>query len=462
MSQRASMALGLMLTGCASTSAAPTFRDASQLVEARTGHRIVWNQGGADDEAVARRVHDLLVGDLSVDGAVQIALVNNKDLQANYEDLSIAQADLVQAGLLQNPVLSGGVTVPIVGQGFQTGFDLGVTQDFLSLLLISARKRVAGAELEATKLRVADGVLRTAFDVETGYYTLVAAEQILAMRRMVLEAGDAAVAIAETQYAAGNTSDLDLVNQRTLYEQLGTDVKRSEADVIVAREALTRLLGLWGMDATFRVPAKLPDLPAADPPLEHVEALAIGRRLDLASAHQRAQALSHAAALTKNYRFIGSASVGTSFERSPERYSAVIPGASLELPIFDQKQAAVARLEALTRRALAGETALAVGIRSEVRAARGRLLGMRAVVDRYAKVVVPLREQAVRLSQEQYDAMLIGAYQLLAAKQNEINAYREFIEALRDYWIARADLQRAVGGAMPSGSPAAPPLGDRP
>jgi outer membrane protein, heavy metal efflux system len=239
-------------------------------------------------------------------------------------------------------------------------------------------------------------------------------------------------------------------------------VKRSEADVLVAREGLTRLLGLWGVDAVFRVPSRLPDPPPAEAPLDHLEAFAIGRRLDLASADARTQALSHAAAMAKNYRFIGSASAGANFERSPERYSSITPSASLELPIFDTKQAAIARLEALVRQAQAREEALAVGIRSEVRAARGRLLAMRDVVDRYAKVVVPLREQAVSLSQQRYGAMLLGAYQLLSAKQSEVNAYREFIEALRDYWIARADLERAIGAAIPSGAAAAGPKGARP
>ena len=455
-------ALGALMPACASTSAAPAFHNTSQLVEARTGRRIFWNQGGASDDAVARRVRDLLGRDLSADAAIQIALLNNKDLQVLYEDLSLAQADLVQAGLLQNPTFTGSVTVPVVGQDVQTGFDVGVAQDFLGLLFLSARKKIAGAELEATELRVADAVLRTAFDVQSAYYALLGAQQILEMRRTMLEAGDAAVALSEAQHAAGNTSDLDLVNERTLYEQLRTDVKRSEADVVVAREALTRLLGLWGIDVAFHVPSKLPDPPPAEAPLDHLEALAIGRRLDLASAHQRTQALSHAAAMTKNYRLVGSSSAGVIFEHSPEHYSAVIPSASLELPIFDQKQASVARLEALVRQAQAHESALAVDIRSEVRVARARLVTMRDVVDRYATVVVPLREQVVSLSQEQYDAMLLGAYQLLAAKQNEVSAYREFIEALRDYWIARADLERAIAAAIPSGIPTAAPSGAKP
>jgi cobalt-zinc-cadmium efflux system outer membrane protein len=439
-----------LLPACASTSAAPAFRDTAQLVEARTGRRIFWNQGGADDAAVARRVRELLSPDLSVDAAIQIALLDNAELQALYEDLSVAQADLVQAGLLQNPTFSGGVTVPVAGTGVQTGFDVGVVQDFFGLFLLAARKKVASAELVATELRVGNAVLRATFDVQVAYYTLVAAQQLLDLRRTGVEAGEAGLALAEAQHVAGNISDLDLVNQRMLSEQLRTDVARSQADVVGAREALTRLLGLWGADVAFRAPTRLPDPSAADPPLDHLEGLAIGRRLDLASAHQQTLALSHAAAMARDFRFVGAPGAGVRFERSPEHYSAITPSASLELPIFDQHQATIARLEAQQRQAQAREVALAVDIRSEVRAAHGRVVALRDVVDRYARVVVPLRQQIVDLSQEQYSAMLVGASQVLTAKQNAVSAERESIEALRDYWIARADLERAVGAVLPA------------
>jgi cobalt-zinc-cadmium efflux system outer membrane protein len=452
--------IAAVLSACAPTSAARAFRDTSQLVETRTGRPIFWNQGGAADEAVSRHIRDLLSQELSVGAAIQIALLNNRDLQATYEDLSVAQADLVQAGLLQNPTFSVGVTVPVAGSAVQTGFNLGVAEDFLALFLVSARKKIASSELDATKLRVGDAVLRATFDVQTAYYTLLAARQTLEMRQRTLDAGGAAVALAEAQHAAGNISDLDLVNQRTLFEQLLTYVRQDEANVLTAREALTRLLGLWGADVAFHVPPKLSDPAPSDPPFEHLEALAIGRRLDLASAHERTQALSHAAAMARNFRFVGSPSTGVSFERSPEGYSAITPGASLDLPIFDQKQAAIARIEALVRQAQAHESAIAVGIRSEVRAARGRLVAMREVVERYSNVVVPLREQAVRLSQEQYNAMLLGVYPLLAAKQAEMDAERESIEARRDYWIAHAELERATASAIPSRDRRSTPLAD--
>jgi cobalt-zinc-cadmium efflux system outer membrane protein len=138
---------------------------------------------------------------------------------------------------------------------------------------------------------------------------------------------------------------------------------------------------------------------------------------------------------------------------------ALGPGGSIGLPLFDQGQAAVARARALLRQSQRRLDALAIEVRSEVRVAGARVALARQVVDRYRKTLIPLRERIVALSQQQYDAMLLGVYQLIVAKQNEVSAYREYIEAVRDYWIARSDLERAVGGrigAPPAPSPAQP------
>lgn len=445
----------LALVGCASTSGEPAFRDTAALLDGRINQRITWYRGTEEDAAARQSIGALLARELTVDDATQIALLRNQGLQATYEELSIAQADLVQAGLLQNPSLSGSLAVPIAGP-VTPGGTISVTQDFLSVFTIVAKKRVAESQLEATKARVGDAVLRVATNVANAFYALEAAQQVAAMRRTILDTGDVALDLARRQRAAGNINELDLANQEALYEQVRTDLVRSEADVITAHEMLARLMGLWGQDALFRVAPKLPELPAAEAPTEHLESLAIGRRLDLASAREEAQAVSHALAMAENFRLLGATSVGGVFERSPEGYSAVSPGVGVELPLFDQKQAVVARLRAQTRAALAREASLAVNIRSEVRDARARLIATRAVVERYSGVVVPLRRRVVGLSQEQYNGMLLGAYQLLQAKQGEVTAYRELIEALRDYWMARVELERATGG--PLTLPAKPPM----
>src|SRR5690625_2260103 len=163
------LALGVLVTGCATIRPREGFEDVSRLVGERTGQRVYWNQGTAEDSAVAHTVRTLLSDSLAVEQAVQIALLGNRRIQAVYEDLGIAQAELVQAGLLGNPVFS----VRGLGHGDGLGvLKYGIAQPFVDLFQIPLRKRVAGAAYESAKHRVASAVFDLAADTRISYYRL--------------------------------------------------------------------------------------------------------------------------------------------------------------------------------------------------------------------------------------------------------------------------------------------------
>jgi cobalt-zinc-cadmium efflux system outer membrane protein len=462
-------ALGLLLSaaalaslcGCPGTSPAPAFQDVAARVQERSGQPIRWAQATPEDAKVDGAVRALLARDLGVDGAVQVALLRNRSLVATYEELSLSQAELVQAGLLKNPVLSAGVPAAEVDT-VDPPLVFGVVQDFLDLLMMPARRSIAGAQLEATELRVADEVLAVQAQVRAAYFALQGAQQRAAMRRVVAEAADAAATAAQAQREAGNASDLDYETQHLLAEQARVDLAREEADVRAARERLTRLMGLWEeRDLAFAVPAALPELPAADPSLDRLEQLAVAQRSDLAAMRKEVDAIGRVLSLASSTRWTGVFTVGLDVTRLKDGRYSFGPNASLELPIFDQRQALLARLRAMHRQSQARLEARAVDARSEVREARDRLLATRAVAERYATVLVPLRERMVALTQERYNAMLLGVYDLLLAKQGEIGTYRDTIVAVQDYWIARSDLERAVGGRL-APWPAQPKKGSTP
>src|SRR6266496_6459990 len=88
--------------GCAHVDSNPAFRELANTVHLRTGKRLQWNRGNAEDVQAQAAVASLLKRPLTADSAVQVALLNNHNLQATYEELGIAQADLVEAGLLKN------------------------------------------------------------------------------------------------------------------------------------------------------------------------------------------------------------------------------------------------------------------------------------------------------------------------------------------------------------------------
>ncbi len=441
--------LAALAAGCAGTSPKPAFDETAKEVQARTSQKITWNQAGDDDAAAKKKVDELLSRELTVTSATQIALLQNRTLTATYEGLSIAQADLVQAGLLANPVFQANLVFPVAGTA-STGGGLSVTQDFMSIFLLAARKRIAASELLAAEMRVGNAVLETTYEVQAAFYALSSAQQIVLMRKTILEAGDIAVDLALRQHEAGNISDLELTIQQVSYEQVRADLLRSEAEVVTARESLTRLMGIMGDGPRFRVADTLPELPAHEPELSHLEVLATSRRMDLLAARREGQAIAHALDMAESWRFLGGATASGSYERSPEGFSVAGPGVGVELPLFDQKQAAIAKLEARLRAAHAREIALTVDVRADVRAARGRMTASRALVERYTQVVVPLRRKVVSLSEQQHNAMLLGAYQVLVARQSEVTAYSDLILALRDYWTAHAELERATGGALPA------------
>jgi cobalt-zinc-cadmium efflux system outer membrane protein len=426
------------------------FDDVAKSLASRTDHRVHWYQGTEEDRRVAEETGRLLQGELTAETATQIALFNNPQLQATYERLGVAQAEVVQAGLLKNPSIS-------FHWGFRFGEPSGLdeivgslTQGFLDLFLIPLKKRFANAEFRRVKLEVADAVLATVDEVRQAFYTVQAATQVVSMWQMILEAQQAATELAVRQHEAGNISDLDLSNEQAAYVQAKLDLAHAEYQRLADREKLTRLLGVWGIDVEYRVTPKLPELPPKEPELAHLERVAIEHRLDLAAAQEELRLSAAALQVTKGSRVVSGLNVGMNGHRDPDGPKTIGPTIDLELPIFDQKQAEVARLRAQMRAAQHRADALAITIRSEVRQARNRLLAARMTIEYYAKTLVPLRERIVALSQEQYNAMLLGVYQLLQAKQNEFNSYREYIEVVRDYWIARADLERAIGTRLAS------------
>ena len=444
------MCIGV-LTGCASVPKEAGFPDVQKLIEQRMGSRVHWNQGTSEDAAVADTVRSMLQQELTLDEAVQIALLNNRSLQATYEELGIAQADVVQAGLLRNPTFGASFRFPdkTVGGHRSTNTEFSVVQNFLDLLILPLRKKVASAQFEQAKLSVGNAVLNLSAEVRSAYYTLQADEQILEMRQTVAHATEAAVDIATRQYDAGTLKILDLTNQQGFHDQAKLDVARTDIQIVADRERLNRLMGIWGADTMWKLPERLPELPESEIPMEHLESIAVSQRLDLAAARQETQVIAHALSLTRKYRYFYVFDVGVDSEHDvADNVNFTGPNVTIELPIFDQRQAEIARLESLLRQSQQRLSSLAIDIRSEVREARNRLLTARNMVKYYQEVILPLRQRIVDESQLYYNGMLIGVYELLLTKQNQINAGREYIDTLRDYWIAESDLERAVGGRL--------------
>lgn len=447
--------LTMGLAACGTLRPGMGFVDVEHAATTRSSPAIHWYQGTPADREVEQRIKTLLASELTADSAVQIALFNNRSLQATFERLGIAQAELVQAGLLPNPIVHLGLRLPVNAPGASA--ELSLLENFIRALQIPLRKRVAAAAFEVTKLEVAEAVINLAADVEVAFFTVQGAEQMLDLRRTVAQAMEYSAELAAKQRSAGNIPDLDLANELALFEETRLDVVRAEEEVLGSREELNVLLGVWGGDTGWTIAARLPDPPREMLPSHGLESLAISQRLDLAAVRQEIEQQARAVGLARFDAIIPAGDLGADAEREPEGDWTVGPAIELPVPVFDQGQAATAAVTGQLRQARQRYRALAVQIRAHVRRARTRAEAARRRSAHYRAVVLPLRRRVVDQTQLQYNAMQVGAVQLLQAKRDEIDAGRGYVESLTEYWVARAELERAVGGqiTVPAGTPPA-------
>ncbi len=434
------------MAGCA-VDPKPAFQQVDATVYDRLGQHVQWSTSAEDDRAVRATVAKLLAGELTPDTAVEMAFLNNRSLQATFEEIGIAQADLVQAGLLRNPEFAASWRFPDRGPR-QTDAEYAVSENFLELLILPLRKKMAGAELARTQNRVADAVVSLAAEVKTAYYTVQAQQELLDRLRVIHDANDTAAELAERQHTAGTINDLELSTQRSIASESALGVMKATLDVTAARETLARLLGLEE-EGVLRVEPHLAELPPTDGPLETLEAFALDHRLDLQASRQSVAVLASSLGLTEDFRYLGTLTIGVDTEHNPDAQDVTGPTLAVELPIFDQGQARIASLRSHYRQARRTLEQQAIDIRSEVRVAHARMAAERGMVKLCEETLLPQRQEIVNTSMLHYDAMLKGPYDLLIARQNEVAAERAEIEARREYWIARAQLERAVGGRLP-------------
>jgi cobalt-zinc-cadmium efflux system outer membrane protein len=435
------------LTGCASVDLRTGFPDVSAAVAERSGTTIVWNGGTELDKEAEEKLRALRQKKLTADDAVQIAMLNNRDLQAVYTELGVAQADLVQAGLFRNPILDAAVSFPL--SGIRPDIQLSVVVSFLDAFYVPLRRRVAAAQFEEAKLRVTGVVLDFAVQVRTIFYEHQANEQMLELRRSIVQALMASLDVSRRLHEAGNTTDLDLARDRALAESSKLALRSAESAARQSREHLNSLMGAWGNETEWEIDGRLPDIPEESVPGSGIERIALARSIDLSNARQRIIAAGQQLGYDRATALIPSMDFGAGAEREPVEGWRVGPVLAIPIPLFDQGQGRVGRAVAELRRAQQEYYALAVRVRATARALQERMRGAQDRALYYRDILLPLRERIVNEVQLQYNAMQIGVFQLLREREQQIEAGVAYVDALRAYWLARADLEQISSGRLP-------------
>jgi len=436
-----------LIGGCSTFSSDGGFGTVESAVRERGLEQTVkWVKSERDAEEARAAITKLLASPLAADTAVQIALFNNRGLQATYAELGIAEADVVQAGRLTNP----GFKYEWLHRGDDVSIERMFLFDILGLLTMPVRTDLERRRFALVQNRVAAETLRVAADTRRAWAGAVAANETARYMEQVKASAEASAELARRMAAAGNFSKLDQARDQLFYAEATAQLARAKQAALSERERLTRLMGLWGEDVAYRVPERLPELPKAGLEMTDLETQAMKQRLDVQFALKDAERIAASFGLTRATGFVNVLEVG--YRRNSDSGEPRQTGYEIELrlPVFDWGGARVARAERTYMQAVDRAADTAVKARSEVREAYGAYRTAFDLAKHYRDEIVPLRRRISDENLLRYNGMLISIFELLADARQQVASVSTYIEALRDFWLAEAALRLAMTASSPS------------
>ena len=439
-------AASLLLAGCASFSPDGGFGKVSQLTQERTGQGVALQRSPEDAQTARNRVAELLQVALTADAAVEVALLNNRGLQAKFGDLGIAESELVRAGRLKNPSLSFGR----MSGGGGVEIERTVLFDILGLLTMPMAKEVGQQRFEQAQYQAAYDAVSLAGDVRRAYFDAVAAQELAKFYEQVKETADVSNELAKRMLQAGNFNKLAQMREQAFYADATAQLARAQHQAAAQREKLIRLLGLYGEQLNFRLPQRLPELPKQVLEPQNAEQTAMDKRLDVQMAKRAAEATAKSLHLTNATRMVNVLDVA--YKNKSESGAPRANGyeIELELPLFDFGSTRAARAQATYMQAVNRTAEVAVNARSEVREAYSAYRTAYDLAQHYRDEVVPLRKRISEENLLRYNGMLIGVFELLADAREQVAGVTGYVQALRDFWVAETNLQTALTARSPA------------
>jgi outer membrane protein TolC len=413
-----------------------------------------------EDEAriVQERVRALLAVPMDAEGSVQVALLNNSGLQAAFAELGATEAQSVSDSLPPSPTLS----LSRLAVSRELEIERQVLVNVLGFFTLPRRRELAEGRFRQAQLKAGEIVLKLAADTRRAYHRAVASAQVVAFLEEAKTAAEVSSELAKKLGETGALNKLNQAREHAFYAELGARLAaarlRKEAD----REHLTRLMGLWGSDINFQLPASLKQLPRAPKSANEIEADAVAQRIDLEIARLELDLLAKAYGLTHATRFVNVLELrGTSkFERAYveedgglEKEKSKWRGLEVEfqIPIYDFGEATTREAEERYMQTAHRLAEKAVNVRSEVRQAYTSYRGTYDIAMHYQKEVLPLRKVISEETLLHYNGMLVDLSQLLIDARERIASNIAAIEAKRDFWLAATDLHAAIVGGRVSG-----------
>ena len=431
-----------VLGGCATFSKDGGFGAVQDTAKKHVKQEVVWPKTESEKNKVTERVNELLSKRLNVDQAVQIALLNNKGLQANFYNLGISESDLVQAGRLPNPKFS----MLYARNNGDYKIEQILTFNIFSLLTMPKMQEIERQRFVQTQKKTAFEVIKIANHTRIAYFNAVAATEQVRYGEQVKQSAEASAELARRMVKAGNFNKLQQAREQSFYADAAFDYASATNKQVSTNEALSRLLGV-SVDQ-FNLEERLPDLPKSLTELQPFEKAAFEQRLDLQAIKLETDALAKQLGLTKTTRFINVLEIGPARVLEGRRSDPYKKGVELsfELPIFDWGAARVARAESIYMQSVNRAAQLAIDAQSEIREAYNTYRTSYDMTKHLRDETVPLRKKILQENQLRYNGMLISPFELFGDARAQVTSVKSYIESLREFWVADSTLQMTLIG----------------
>jgi outer membrane protein TolC len=446
-----SLAAALGLSGCASFSPDSGMTFVSDIAGQTIKKDVAFVRSADDAERTDATVRHLLKRSLTVDAAAQVALLNNKGLQAAYNELALAETDLVQESLPPNPVFS---ISRIAGDG-ASEIERQVVGDILALATLPFRSEIARDRFRQAQLRAALETLRLAAEVRRAYFRAVAANEMVGLLTDAKSTAETTAQLATKLGETGSLNKLDQAREQVFYAETTAELATARQEAGSSRENLARLMGLWDGDLNFRIPDRLPALPGHPLTLPFIEADAVGHRIDLQIARLELVALAKSLDLTQATRFVTLLEVAGVAKRTKDPDTPAFRergfDVQFQIPIFDGGEVRVRQAIETYNQAFNRLTERAINVRSEARDAYRIYRSSYDIASHYQREILPLRQIITDEMQLRFSSMQVDVFALLTEARQRIASLRAAIDAKREFWLAQSDLQTVVNGGGSAG-----------
>jgi outer membrane protein TolC len=446
-----------VVSGCAKLSPDGQMSIVSAQVSRELDKKAVKISTEAEAALAKAKVTALLARPLTADSSVQIALLGNRGLQAEYNALGISEADFVEASLPPVPTFS----IERIAGGGELEIERRLVASILSLFTLRERRSIAEKQIQAAQYRAIEATFRLAADVRRAYYRAVAARQITAFLDRARLSAEAAAELTRRLGETGAATKLAQARASAFYAETSNQLARARLQQEREREQLTRLLGLWGSDSGYELPRQLPDLPSKLRTSQQVEVDAVRKRVDLIAARLELDATARSLGLTERTRMVSvlelaGISSATRASEDGETERSHMAGLELEVqvPIWDFGKTRVRRARETYMQAVNRLIEKAVNARSQAREAYIAYRGTYDISRQYRNQILPLRSIISEQALLEYNGMLIDVFDLLTTSRESINSNIAAIEAKRDFFLASVDFQAAIIGGLGSGGAA--------